>query len=218
VFTGLVEATGVLARRDRRGPGYRLEVSADLGAIVLGESIAVNGACLTVVEVLTQGFAADVSVETVQKTTLGDVPVGGLVNLERALRLGDRLGGHLVSGHVDGIAEVADVTRAGDACRVRVRVPDALCRFLAPKGSVTLDGVSLTVNAADHGHIELMLIPHTIAATNLQGLAPGRRLNVEVDLLARYVVHHLEHAEAPGADAADERLRGVLARAGFIRE
>jgi riboflavin synthase len=218
VFTGLVEKVGTVAGKARRGPGVRLEVEADLGELALGESIAVNGACLTAVTWDRRGFAADVSIETIERTTLGDVGVGGRVNLERALRAGDRLGGHLVSGHVDGVAEVTGVAPAGEALRVTVTPPAELMTYLAPKGSITLDGVSLTINAAAERTIELMLIPHTLAATNLSDLAPGRRLNVEVDLLARYVVHHLRRVAGAAPESSDERLLGALRSAGFITE
>jgi riboflavin synthase len=218
VFTGLVEATGILARRERRGPGYRVVVESTLGELTLGESVAINGACLTVVECSSRAASFDVSVETVEKTTLGEVPMGGRVNLERALRVGDRLGGHWVSGHVDGVGVVSTVTPAGDARRVVVQPPPALMAYMADKGSVTLDGVSLTINRALPGAIELMLIPHTLRATNLDGIAPGRRLNVEVDVLARYVAARLAHLGGGEAAGADDTLVAALGRSGYLSE
>lgn len=187
MFTGIVQALGVLESRERTGPGFRIRVGAPFGALDLGESIAVNGACLTVAECLPAGFSADVSPETHDKTTLGRIPVGSPVNLERALAAGDRLGGHFVSGHVDALCQVVDATVVGNARRVRVRAPESLMHLVAVKGSVTLDGVSLTVNEVRGTSIELMLIPHTLQATTLASLRPGQDLNLEVDLLARYV-------------------------------
>jgi riboflavin synthase len=227
MFTGLVQATGKLRARTRRGPGYRLAIEADLGGVVLGESIAVNGACLTVVVVSPRGFEADISLETANKTTLGRLSVGASVNLERSLRLGDPLGGHLVSGHVDGIALATEVTPAGEALRVSLRVPEGLSPLIAPKGSVAVDGVSLTVNAVASASLEVMLVPYTRAATNLREITVGRELNLEVDMLARYVVrylatagvapHHPESAmSASEAGEAEEPVAAALKRAGFI--
>lgn len=217
VFTGLVEATGRLTRRTHRGPGYRIAIACELRPLTLGESISVSGACLTVTEIVPSGFEADVSVETNDRTVLGDLAPGGLVNLERSLRVGDRLGGHLVSGHVDGVAEVTAVEPAGEARRVVLRAPRELLAYIAPKGSVTLDGVSLTVNAVlPPDGFEIMLIPHTLRATTLGSIAPGRRLNLEVDVIARYVVRYLQVTSpegAPSAVAASENAESALARA-----
>ncbi|MCL4753425.1 MAG: riboflavin synthase [Myxococcales bacterium] len=213
MFTGLVETTGELRARERRGPGFRLEVACTLGPLELGDSIAVSGACLTVIAHDERGFSADVSLETAEKTTLGRLPLGARVNLERSLRVGDRLGGHLVSGHVDGVAKVRSVESVGEAWRVWVEPPAELARFVAPKGSVTLDGTSLTVNGLQGDAFDVMLIPHTREVTNLGRLAAGVELNMEVDLVARYVLRYLD---ASSADP-DARLRDVLERAGFIR-
>lgn len=210
MFTGLVETTGTLRARERRGPGFRLEIACDLRPLELGESIAVSGVCLTVAETSSKGFAADVSIETVERTTLGRVASGSRLNLERSLAVGDRLGGHLVSGHVDAVARVVAVEPAGEARRVTIAAPAPVLPFIAPKGSVALDGVSLTVNAVSGDRFELMLIPHTLQVTNLGALRPGAELNLEVDLVARYVVRWLEASGASGHTLAD-----ALARAGF---
>ena len=212
MFTGLVEAKGVLARRSRRGPGYRLSVEAALGALSLGESISVSGACLTVVSADGRSFDADVSLETAAKTTLGDLPLGSGVNLERALRVGDRLGGHLVSGHVDAVAELVRVAPAGDAWRLSVAFPQDLARFIAAKGSITLDGVSLTVNAVTADVLEVMIIPHTFANTTLGELRPGSPVNLEVDTLARYAVRFME---VTGKAEPEAGLKDALRRAGY---
>jgi riboflavin synthase len=187
MFTGIVQISGQLRSRERHGPGFRIGVQAAFERLQLGESIAVNGACLTVALLLPAGFAADLSLETHEKTTLGRLSLGARLNLERSLAVGDRLGGHFVSGHVDGAARVVDVSHVGTARRVRVRAPAELMGLIAVKGSVCVDGVSLTVNAVRGQELELMLIPHTLDVTTLSDLRPGQDLNLEVDLLARYV-------------------------------
>jgi riboflavin synthase len=194
MFTGLVESSGVLRSRAERGPGIRMGFEAPLEGLAIGESISVSGACLTVVETRPRGFDVDVTVETLERTTLGRLSPGDSVNLERALRAGDRLGGHFVAGHVDGLAEVLSTERAGEALAVRVGTDRALLRYVASKGSVALDGVSLTVNTVDASSFFIMLIPHTLAVTTLREIRPGRTLNLEVDLVARYVARLLEGA------------------------
>ena len=216
MFTGLVELKGTLARRARRGPGFRLGIEAALGPLVLGESISVSGACLTVVSSDARSFEADVSLETAEKTTLGELALGSPVNLERALKVGDRLGGHLVSGHVDALAELRQASPAGDARRLAFSYPRELARFIAVKGSVTLDGVSLTVNAVASDALEVMVIPHTLAVTTLGDLKPGARVNLEVDTLARYAVRFLELSRAESGEPGDEAgLKAALQRAGY---
>ena len=211
MFTGLVELKGNLLRRSRRGSGYRLSVAGALGALTLGESISVSGACLTVVSSDASGFDADVSLETAQRTTLGALPIGAAVNLERALKVGDRLGGHLVSGHVDAVAELRSVTKEGEAQRLSVGFPRELARFIATKGSITLDGVSLTVNAVADSELSVMVIPHTLAVTTLGELRPGAPLNLEVDTLARYAVRFLEVS----AGNPEASLKDALRKAGY---
>jgi riboflavin synthase len=220
VFTGLVQATGGIEARSVRGPGLRLAVRSDLTALELGESVSVNGACLTVVAATRGRFEADISRETAAVTTLGMLPIGTPVNLERSLRLSDRLGGHLVSGHVDASVGVLSVEPAGEARRVVVALPRSLAAFVAPKGSVALDGVSLTVNDVGPDCFSVMLIPETLRATTLGALDPGRQLNLEVDLLARYAVRWLEvsgaaRTELDPAGAADG-LRAALERSGWM--
>jgi riboflavin synthase len=212
MFTGLVETTGTLSAREPRGPGFRLEISTRLSPLELGESIAVSGACLTVASISAAGFSADVSRETAEKTTLGRLPPGAPLNLERSLRVGDRMGGHLVTGHIDAVARVDSIEPVGEARRVTLDVPVELAPLVAAKGSLALDGVSLTVNRVQGRRVELMLIPHTLAVTTLGGLRPGAELNLEVDLVARYVVRWLE---ASGAASSDDSLRQTLERAGF---
>jgi riboflavin synthase len=212
MFTGLVELTGSLARRLRRGPGYRLTVEAALGALTLGESISVTGACLTVVGSDARSFEADVSLETAARTTLGALPLGSTLNLERALKVGDRLGGHFVSGHVDAVAELVSAEPAGEALRMSIAYPKDLARFIASKGSITLDGVSLTVNRVTGDLLEVMVIPHTLAVTTLGRLKPGSAINLEVDTLARYAVRFLEVSAGGEPEAG---LKEALRRAGY---
>ena len=200
MFTGIIQATGTLARIEPLGGDLRLtfdvrELASRIEArrLALGESIAVSGACLTIIAFDGQRFSADVSRETLRLTTLGRMTEGAEVNLEAALRAGDPLGGHLMSGHVDGLAEVVGLQADARSLRVEVEVPAELARYLAPKGSVGLDGVSLTVNSVDGRRFSVNLIPHTVAVTALRSLALGQWLNLEVDQLARYVERGLLH-------------------------
>jgi len=187
MFTGLVEATGHVASLTPTESGVRLRVGSPFGALTLGESVSVNGACLTVTAATEDAFDADLTSETLERTTLGRLATGARVNLERPLMVGARLGGHLVSGHVDGRARVVALMEEGEARHVKVECPRDLARYVAEKGSVTLDGVSLTVNVVAGNVFSLMLIPHTLAVTTLGELAVGTEMNLEVDLVARYV-------------------------------
>lgn len=213
MFTGIVAAVGTIVTLNPVGPALRMRLAAgdlDLGDVALGDSIAVAGACLTVVEFDHAHFAVDVSSETLARTTLGQRRVGDAVNLEKALRLDDRLGGHLVSGHVDGIGRVARREPLGEYLRFVIEVPPGLARYLAYKGSVCIDGVSLTVNAAGTDDFEILTIPHTLERTTLGALAVGSPVNLEVDLIARY----LERLLARDGDAAGISLASLQA-AGF---
>jgi riboflavin synthase len=189
MFTGIVRDIGQVLALEQRGGDARLGVrvgTLDLTRQGLGDSIAVAGVCLTVAAVSGSVFEADVSRETLALTTLGRLRAGGRVNLEPALRAADPLGGHLVVGHVDGVAELRARSADARSERMRLRVPQALARYVARKGSVALDGVSLTVNAVDSDEFEVNLIPQTLAVTTLGTLQPGDRVNFEVDLIARY--------------------------------
>lgn len=195
MFTGIVQEIGTVAAAELRSGAegardLRLEIAyASIASdrLNLGDSICVDGVCLTVAERRPSAFIADVSAETLNVTTLGGRGIGARVNLEPALRAGDSLGGHWVSGHVDGIAEVLSTIEDARSLRVELSAPRALARYIARKGSVTLDGVSLTVNAVDGDKFSINLIPHTLEVTTLGSLKPGARLNLEIDLLARYV-------------------------------
>lgn len=190
MFTGIVTGLGRLAQREATGDDARLLVevgSLPLADPQLGESISVNGVCLTVQAWATDGFWADVSQETLRLTTLGSLPLGAALNLERALQVSDRLGGHLVSGHVDGVARIAERVNEARSVAYRLQVPTALQQYIAAKGSVTLDGVSLTVNAVQGAVFGVNIVPHTQAATALAQWQIGTEVNVEVDVLARYL-------------------------------
>ena len=189
MFTGLVETMGVLAERTARGPGARLVIRATLAnePLAMGESISVDGCCLSAVELGQGRFAVDATAETLARTTLGTLPVGKQVNLERAVRAGDRLGGHLVTGHVDAVGKLLERREVGEAVAMRFSLPAELARFVAEKGSVAVGGVSLTVNAVAAESFDVMIIPITLRVTTLGELAPGDPVNLEVDLVARYV-------------------------------
>ncbi|MEO7325870.1 MAG: riboflavin synthase [Dokdonella sp.] len=190
MFTGIVQAVGRIAAIEQRGADARIVIDAsrlDLGDVALGDSIAVGGVCLTAVALDGATFAADVSVETLACTTLGTYVVGDRVNLEKSLRLADRLGGHLVSGHVDGIGHVANIKDDGASQRWTFDAPAELMRYIAVKGSICVDGTSLTVNTVERGTFGVTLIPHTLHVTTFGARKAGDAINLEVDLVARYV-------------------------------
>jgi riboflavin synthase len=196
MFTGIVTDVGrVRAVRDtNRDRRFEIETAYELSTIDIGASISHAGCCLTVVEKAADWFAVEASGETLEVTTLGDWTAGRRVNLERAARVGDELGGHIVSGHVDGVGEVLSVDEEGGSHRVRIRAPRPLHRFIAPKGSITLEGVSLTVNEVADDVFGVNLIPHTWEVTTLGGLASGAKVNLEIDMLARYLARWRETA------------------------
>jgi len=188
MFTGLVKEIGTVEAVERGDEGARLRIAASVAEQLReGDSVAVSGACLTVAALAGGAFEADVMNQTLALTTLGDLEAGSRVNLESALRAGEPLGGHIVQGHVDCTAEVDSVREDGIARRVRVALADERLRFVVEHGSITLDGVSLTVAALEPGGFEVSLIPETLERTTLGEVAPGRRLNVELDVIARYV-------------------------------
>lgn len=240
MFTGLVEEVGTLRRMERQGPDARATVETSLGPLALGESVSVEGVCLTVARLIAGGFEASLSAETLEKTTLGSLRGGSKVNLERAVALGGRMGGHIVLGHVDGVGRLAGREQVGEAQRTTFWAPRALGGFIAEKGSVALDGVSLTVNHVEPGvsqggvRFDVMLVPHTLAMTTLAAKTAGAAINVEVDVLARYVARALafEGGPGPGApgglshggsdphhdddDRQDARILEKLARGGYL--
>ncbi|MBS0296074.1 MAG: riboflavin synthase [Proteobacteria bacterium] len=202
MFTGIVTDVGrVAAVKDQGGSRrFEIETAYDTKTLELGASVSHAGCCLTVVDTEPGRFAVEVSNETLSKTNLGDWKVGDPVNLERALKVGDELGGHVVSGHVDATGEVVSVSQDGDSWRLVIQAPAPLHRFIAPKGSITIDGVSLTVNEVDGRNFGVNLIPHTWKVTSLNRLQAGSRVNLEIDLMARYAARWRETAE--GQDRA----------------
>ena len=194
MFTGIVTDVGRIrsVRQTNRDRRYEIETGYDVSSIDLGASISHAGCCLTIVEKGEGWFAVEVSGETLSKSTLGDWKEGDRVNLERAAKLGDEMGGHIVSGHVDGVGEVVSVDAEGGSHRVRIRVPRPLHRVIAPKGSITLEGVSLTVNEVEDDVFGVNIIPHTWDVTTLGQLKPGSRVNLEIDMLARYLARWQE--------------------------
>jgi riboflavin synthase len=190
MFTGIVLAKGSVSGVEKRGGDVRLRIEAgdlDMSDVALGDSVCVSGVCLTAIDPDAKGFFADVSVETLSRTTLGQLSAGSAVNLEKSLRLSDRLGGHLVSGHVDAIGRVASVAPDARSQRWRFEIPAHLAKYVAAKGSICIDGVSLTVNDVDANTFGVNLIPHTIAVTTFADRKIGDAVNIEVDLIARYV-------------------------------
>ena len=212
MFTGIITAVGTIAALQPRGGDMRLRIATgklDLSDVQLGDSIAVSGVCLTAIELPGDGFWADASRETLELTILGEIAPGMNVNLEKALTPTTRLGGHLVSGHVDGIGTVSEWRPDGRSWRLRVQAPDALARYIAAKGSICVDGVSLTVNRVDGAAFELNIVPHTLAETTLANFQVGRRVNLEVDLIARYLERLLlgDRAAQPGGNLSEALLR-----------
>ncbi|MBL8252810.1 MAG: riboflavin synthase [Candidatus Competibacter sp.] len=212
MFTGIIAAVGTITALQPRSGDVRLRITAgklDLSDVQLGDSIAVSGVCLTAVELPGDGFWADASRETLECTILGGAAPGMKVNLEKALTPTTRLGGHLVSGHVDGIGTVTEWRLDGRSWRLRIQAPDALARYIAAKGSICVDGVSLTVNRVDGAAFELNIVPHTLAETTLADFKTGRRVNLEVDLIARYLERLLlgDRAAQPGGVLTEALLR-----------
>ena len=219
MFTGIVQAIGRVERRDDRGGDLRLNIACgelNLADVALGDSIATNGVCLTVTALERNAFWADVSRETADHSTLAQLAAGAPVNLEKALAVGERLGGHLVSGHVDGVGEVMARWEDARSIRLRLRAPAALARYIAAKGSIAVDGVSLTVNAVDGAEFELNIVPHTAERTLIASYSAGTRVNLEVDVIARYLERLLVGERA--AQAQTQNIsEAFLAEHGFIK-
>lgn len=217
MFTGIIEGTGTVETITRRGDETRIRVVIPFReAFRRGESVAVDGVCLTAIENGPGWFEAVVSPETLSRTTLGQRTRGEFVNLERPLRLGDRLGGHMVQGHVDAVSEVLEVAPEGTGARVKIRVPDRLAGLIVEKGSVAVDGVSLTVAGREPGAFDVALIPETLEVTAMSGYGRGTRVNLEVDIMGRYIIEHL----SGGRNGASPRevTREHLERHGFVEK
>lgn len=195
MFTGIIQTIGTVVNVDneRGDPRFYIQSDFDLDQVPMGASICHAGCCLTVVEKNDDVFAVDVSAETLSKTILGQWKTGTKINLEPSLKVGDELGGHIVSGHVDGVAALVSITPEGDSHRLVIRAPDELAKFIAPKGSVALDGISLTVNEVDGNQFGINIIPHTWDVTTLGQMKTGDSLNIEIDLMARYAARLMEY-------------------------
>lgn len=219
MFTGLVQAVGKVHEVTRQGADARLRIATgklDLAMVRLGDSIAVSGVCLTVVALYQEGFGADVSAETLRCTTFAALQSGDCVNLEKALTLATPLGGHLVSGHADGVAKVKTRTEVGQSVRYVIEVPASLAKYIAAKGSICVDGASLTINDVQGAAFEVNIVPYTLQETTLGSIAVGGQVNVEVDLMARYVERLLLGDRA--AVQQGGLSREVLARYGFLHD
>jgi len=221
MFTGIIESTGHIEAIVSTGEDMRLHIATgklDLTDVVLGDSIAVNGVCLTAVELPGGGFWADVSGETLEHTTFKTLQIGTKVNLEKALTPTTRLGGHLVSGHVDGVGEIVSRKVAGRSEQFKIQAPDTLAKYIAKKGSVCVEGISLTVNEVNGAVFELNIVPHTLEETTLDNLQVGSKVNLEVDLIARYLERLvLGEAAAKGDKTSDNINLNFLAQHGFVK-
>lgn len=222
MFTGIIQAIGTLAAMEPRGGDVALHIRTgqlELADVQLGDSIATNGVCLTVIGLPGDGYVADVSRESLSLTTLGDLKPGSPVNLEKALTLSTPLGGHLVSGHVDGVGRVLERRDDARSIRFRIEAPAELARYIAHKGSICVDGASLTVNAVHGSQFELNIVPHTVKETIIDGYRPGTRVNLEVDLVARYLERLLLGDKAAEAQAGEQGgvTLEMLAKSGFLK-
>jgi riboflavin synthase len=218
MFTGIIQAIGSIQQSESAGGDIRLTISAtglDLETSSLGDSIAVNGVCLTVVEFTGKGFVADVSLETLDKTSLGQLSQGSPVNLETALTLNTALGGHLVSGHVDGLATLVEMHQDARSIRYGFEVEPALQHYIAAQGSVSIDGCSLTVNRVDNNRFDVNIVPHTQQKTIFQFYQAGSKVNIEVDIIARYLERLIQGRSEPQA-GDDRQLMETLKNSGFI--
>ena len=218
MFTGIIQSVGKISALDIRGGEASTRISCgklDMSEVNTGDSIAVSGVCLTVVEHSAAGFTADVSGETLSRTTLGRQRTGDAVNLEKALTLSTPLGGHLVSGHVDGVGVVVNRREAARSVQFRIKAPEALAKYIAEKGSVCVDGVSLTVNAIHGAEFEVNIVPHTLTETTLGAIKEDSEVNLEVDVVARYLERLMLGKLA--AQSGSEITREFLAQHGFIK-
>ncbi len=216
MFTGIIETIGSISALESTGGDMRLHIHAEqmsYADVRLGDSIAVSGVCLTVIDFGDQKFSVDVSTESLRCTTLGNLKAGDRVNLEKALTPATRLGWHLVSGHVDGVGEVVSRVTEGRSVRFRFRTPEALSRYIAGKGSICIDGISLTVNSVEGREFDVSIVPHTLSNTTLDEFQAGRRFNLEVDIISRYLERLIKSEKEFDSNSA---YLGLLRRQGFL--
>lgn len=221
MFTGIIEAVGTVKGLTPKGNDVSVIVNSgklDLSDVKLGDSIATNGVCLTVVEIMKDGYRADVSLETIKRSGFAHYKVGDAVNLEKALTLNTRLGGHLVSGHVDGVGEIVAIDKLGRATEYWLQAPDELAKYIAEKGSITIDGTSLTVNDVDGAKFKITIVPHTTEETIIERYVVGRKVNLEVDVIARYLERiMLGDKAAESTSKAQGITMDFLATNGFLK-
>lgn len=220
MFTGIIESLGEISDMQPRGNDQRITIQTgklDLGDVKIGDSIATNGVCLTAVELGSGYFVADVSIETIKRSGFAHYRKGQAVNLEKAMMATSRFGGHIVSGHVDGVGEIQSIHDLGQTWEIWVKAPDNLAKYLAEKGSVTVDGVSLTVNDVNGAAFKLTLVPHTLKETIIQHYQTGTKVNLEVDVVARYLERLMMGDKAAESGKSADISLSVLAENGYLR-
>jgi riboflavin synthase len=222
MFTGIIEGQGTIIEIRPEGQGKRFGLNADfvLDQTKIGDSISVNGVCLTVVKIHDQGFQVDVSPETLARTTFGKAKIGNRVNLERALRLSERIDGHLVSGHIDGMGTIKQKQNKGNAVMVTIGVPESFSRYMIKKGSIAVDGISLTINNCDRNSFDVSIIPHTAKLTTITHCQVGDPVNIEMDMIGKYVERFVTETQSHHKDKENQTGRSIdkqfLAKTGFI--
>lgn len=217
MFTGIIEAVGSVTAIKHHAHDMTISVDSgklDLGDVKLGDSIAHNGVCLTISKLHKNGYDVDISHETIRRSSFASIKIGFKLNLEKAMQMQSRFGGHFVSGHIDGIGEITSITQLGNAIEYWIKAPAELTKYIAEKGSITIDGISLTTNAIDSGSFRLTIIPHTIAQTTIQTYQVGMFVNLEVDLIARYLERLLSTNSEGGVQSSS--TMDLLARSGFL--
>ena len=218
MFTGIIEAVGTIAAIKHHAQDLTISVDSgelDLSDVKLGDSIAHNGVCLTVTKLNAQGFDADLSYETLKRSGFAQIKTGFAVNLEKAMQMNARFGGHIVSGHVDGVGEITSITKLGSAVEYWVKAPNELAKYIAEKGSICVDGISLTVNAINGAEFDLNIVPHTLVETTMGEFQQGRKVNLEVDIIARYLERLLLGDKAAQKDSTSKITESFLSDHGF---
>ena len=219
MFTGIIEAVGTVTAIKHHAKDVTISIDCcdlDLTDVKIGDSIAHNGVCLTVTHLSEHGFDVDLSHETLSRSGFSQIKTGFVVNLEKAMQMSSRFGGHIVSGHVDGVGEIISITQLGNAVEFWVKAPDELAKYIAEKGSITIDGISLTTNAIDGAAFKLTIIPHTISETTMVNYSIGTQVNIEVDVISRYLERLLLGDKAAAPQKQKESTMDLLTRSGFL--